>query len=193
MLYKTNLVPIGKDNLANLHLAQDIIDKVNAIHKCNFPKPDVLLNEQVACIRSLREPEKKMSKSDADKLSAITILDSADDILNKIKKAKTDFTSMVTYEPDKRPGVSNLVLLQSLITQKSIEQCVQDAAHLNTGQYKLVLGEQLAEYLKPIRLKAEDLQEDRAHLESILKKGSDKARVIAAQTLNEISQLLGFK
>ena len=134
-----------------------------------------------------------MSKSDADKLSAITILDSADDILNKIKKAKTDFTSMVTYEPDKRPGVSNLVLLQSLITQKSIEQCVQDAAHLNTGQYKLVLGEQLAEYLKPIRLKAEDLQEDRAHLESILKKGSDKARVIAAQTLNEISQLLGFK
>lgn len=193
LIYKTNLVPIGKDNLANLHLAQDIIDKINTIHSANFPKPDVLMNEDVACIKSLREPEKKMSKSDDDKLSKIMILDSPEEIIKKIKRAKTDFQSKVTYEPDQRPGVSNLILLESLVTKKSIEQCVNNAANLDTGKYKLILADQLIEYLKPIRLKTEQIQTDRTYLDSILKQGSDRARVIASQTLDEISQLLGLK
>lgn len=174
LVYKTNLVPIGKDNLANLHLAQDIIDKLNTIYKCDLPKPEVLMNEQVACIKSLREPEKKMSKSDTDQLSKIMILDDADSIINKIKKAKTDFTSSVYYDPEKRPGVSNLILLQSLITGKSIDQLVNEASNMDTGKYKLLLGEQLVEFLKPIKLKTNEVINDKQYLDSILKKGSDK-------------------
>lgn len=193
MIYKTNLVPIGKDNLANLHLAQDITDKMNGRYNCDFPKPEVLMNEEVACIRSLREPEKKMSKSDKDEKSKIQILDSPDVIMSNIKKAKTDFTSRVTYDPANRPGVSNLVLLHSLISKQSVERCVQEAANLDTGQYKLVVGEQLVEFLKPIRLKANEVINDRPYLDAILQKGSEKARAIATETLNEISQLLGLK
>lgn len=193
LLYKTNLVPIGKDNLANLHLAQDMVDKINFIYDSNFPKPQVLMNEEVACIKSLRAPEKKMSKSDPEQLSKIMILDSPDEIVNKIKKAKTDFESTVAYEPEKRPGVSNLVLLHSLASKQSIEKCARDAANLDTGKYKLVVADQLVEFLKPIRLKAQELQKDRAYLDSVLKKGSEKARSIACDTMNEISQLLGLK
>lgn len=192
-MYKTNLVPIGKDNLANLHLAQDIIDKLNIIYKCNLPKPEVLMNEEVACIKSLREPEKKMSKSDGDKLSKIMILDKPDDIINKIKKAKTDFISEVNYDPINRPGVSNLLLLNSLISKKSIDELVNESSNLDTGQYKLILAEQLVEFLKPIRLKTNEVINDRSYLDSILKNGSNKARLIASNTLDEISKLLGLK
>lgn len=186
-------MPIGKDNLANLHLAQDITDKMNSRYNCNWPKPEALMNEEVACIRSLREPEKKMSKSDKDEKSKIQILDTPDVIIGNIKKAKTDFNSRVTYDPANRPGVSNLVLLHSLISQQPVERCVQEATHLDTGQYKLVVGEQLVEFLKPIRLKANEVINDRPYLEAILQQGAEKARAIASQTLNEISQLLGLK
>lgn len=152
-----------------------------------------MINEQVACIKSLREPDKKMSKSDRDSKSKITILDSPDDIINKLKKAKTDFTSAVTYEPELRPGVSNLVLLHSLISNQTTDQCVKEASNLDTGKYKLLIAEQMVEYLKPIRLKANELIKDKSYLNSILKKGSDKAREIASQTLNEINELLGLK
>lgn len=186
-------MPIGKDNLANLHLAQDIADKMNGMYNCRFPKPEVLMNEEVACIRSLREPEKKMSKSDTDTKSKIQILDSPDVIIGNLKKAKTDFTSRVTYDPTNRPGVSNLVLLHSLISRRSVDECVQDATNLNTGEYKLVVGEQLVEFLKPIRLKANEVINDRPYLDSILRTGADQARAIASQTLDEVSQLLGLK
>ena len=193
LIYKTNLVPVGKDNLANLHLAQDIIDKLNNIYHCNLPKPEVLMNETVSCIKSLREPEKKMSKSDTDSKSKITILDEPDEIIYKMKKAKTDFTSAIYFDPEKRPGVSNLILLHSLISKQSIDQCLAEAVNLNTGEYKLVVADQLVEFLKPIRLKTNELIKDKSYLDLILKEGSEKARAIASNTLNEISQLLGLK
>lgn len=133
-----------------------------------------------------------MSKSDKDFKNRIDLTDDPDLILKRIKGALTDFTSAVTYEPDKRPGVSNLILIHSLCTGKTFEDICLEYSHLDTGQYKLVVAEAVIEHLKPIQKEIKYLMDDPLYLSQILKSGSEKASDIAYKTMVQVKEAVGL-
>ena len=132
-----------------------------------------------------------MSKSDVDQKSCIYLNDSADQVLEKCKKAVTDFTGEVTFDPTTRPGVSNLISIHSGCTGQSSDDICKEVSHLNTGQYKLYLADVINEHLGPIREKYEHYENNLNEVETILEQGADKARVIAEQTMSEVKKLIG--
>ena len=133
-----------------------------------------------------------MSKSDKDFKNRIELTDSPDVILQRIKQALTDFTSAVTYEPENRPGVSNLILIHSLCTGKSFEDICLENSHLNTGQYKLVVAEAVIEHLRPIQARIKEYMDDSLYLSQVLKEGSDRAINIACKTIVEVKEAVGL-
>lgn len=133
-----------------------------------------------------------MSKSDPQKMSTITVTDSPDDIALKIRRAVTDFTSDVTFDPESRPGVSNLVTIHAAMAMISVEEAVSQARGLDTGAYKTLVTEAVVQRLTPIRNEIDRLRSDRAHLQETLAQGSRKARELAAPVLKEVRQRVGF-
>lgn len=127
-------MPVGEDQLQHLQLTQELARMFNNRYGETFPIPHAITEVGAAKIRNLRNPTKKMSKSDEDAKTRITLLDSDEEILKKVKKAMTDLTSNVTYEPDQRQGVSNLITIHSLLANKSIENICLEAKDLNTGK-----------------------------------------------------------
>lgn len=143
-------------------------------------------------VRSLRDPTAKMSKSDPQKLATVNVTDSPEDIMLKFRKAVTDFTSEVTFDPDHRPGVSNLITIHSAVTGLGVEEVVRQSAGLDTGQYKAVVAEAVIEKLAPIRSEFERLKDDRSYLEKVLETGAEKAKELAAPVYQKVKRLVGF-
>ncbi|XP_011878448.1 PREDICTED: tryptophan--tRNA ligase, mitochondrial [Vollenhovia emeryi] len=187
LLYKATHVPVGQDQVQHIQLAQDLAYIFNRQYGQTFPIPHTLIsNGPSQRIKSLREPMKKMSKSHADPKTRLNILDEPDVLLEKVKKAVTDFTSEVTYEPDERPGVSNLINIHSLFTGKTPEEICKEAVGLNTGQYKLVLADVVIEKLSPIRKDILRLTGEPAYLDEILKEGAERATELATNCWTEV-------
>ena len=195
LLYKANEVPVGEDQSQQIHLAQHICLKFNKRYGQLFPFPKPVMSNQGFAFRlkSLRKPEKKMSKSDPDAKSRIQVTDEPEEILEKCKKALTDFTSNITFDPETRPGVSNLVMIHNLITGDEVETICQQHRNSTTAEYKVHLADIIIEHFKPIREKTNQLLEDNEMLDSILESGREKASEIAAKTLNEAKVLIGLK
>ncbi|XP_063241741.1 tryptophan--tRNA ligase, mitochondrial isoform X3 [Bacillus rossius redtenbacheri] len=143
-------------------------------------------------LRSLRDPQKKMSKSDADPRSRIELMDSPADIREKCKKAVTDFTSAVTFNPVSRPGVSNLITIHSLLSGLSPEDICRDSSGLDTGRYKLVVAEVIAKNIAPIREKVIHIMSKHQYLDDVLESGAEKAVRIARETWNDVKNKVGF-
>lgn len=133
-----------------------------------------------------------MSKSDPQSMATITITDSPDDIALKIRRAVTDFTSEVTYDPEARPGVSNLVTIHAAMARISAEEAVLQARGLETAEYKKMVSDAVIQRLTPIREEIERLRRDPAHLEGVLVQGTRRARMLAAPVLREVRQRVGF-
>ncbi|CAL9690672.1 unnamed protein product [Knipowitschia caucasica] len=133
-----------------------------------------------------------MSKSDPQSLATITVTDSPDDIALKIRRAVTDFTSEVTYDPDARPGVSNLVTIHAAVTGVSVEEAVSQAKGMDTASYKTLVTEAVVQRLAPIREEISRLRADRTYLESVLSLGAQRAREVAAPVLREVRHRVGF-
>lgn len=133
-----------------------------------------------------------MSKSDPDPKSRIELTDDADAVLEKCKKAMTDFTSAVTFEPETRPAVSNLITLHSLCTGLDPETLCRQSSGLDTAQYKLAVAEAVNEFLQPIRQRYIELMKEPGHLIGILDRGSEKAAEIAQKTWSEVKQVVGM-
>lgn len=148
---------------------------------------------KMACsrIKSLRSPDKKMSKSDPDKRSFIQLIDEPDVILDKCKKALTDSISHVYYDPEKRPGVSNLLIIYHLVTGESLQDLTYRFRKLDTAQFKLSLAEVIIEKFKEVRKEYHRLIRDRGYLESLLNSGRSRAQPIATETVLKVKQLLG--
>lgn len=193
LLYKGTHVPIGDDQLAHLNLAKHITAKFNNVFKTDiFPIPmEVLPKSGAGRVKSLRAPEKKMSKSEADSKSRIELTDSSDDIIRKIRKSVTDMKSAITYDPVERPGVSNLIQIYSIISGLSTDQVCQQFTGKETVHLKKELGELLAEYLKPIRMRILEYSNDRQYLEAVLRDGAAKATTIAEETFSQVQQVIG--
>ena len=195
LLYKAENVPVGEDNLQNVEFTRRLARSFN--HRFNqdvFPIPSAVLVEEEASrrIKSLRHPSKKMSKSDTNQKSCLYILDEPDVIRNKITKSVTDSISQVTFDPEERPGVSNLVCIHSRITNKDPSTIVGEVEHLDTGQYKQLLVDVVVEYFKPIREETVRLLKNRDHLDAVLKRGSDRAESIAIETMDQVKKVIGF-
>ncbi|XP_012537853.1 tryptophan--tRNA ligase, mitochondrial [Monomorium pharaonis] len=187
LLYKATHVPVGQDQAQHIQLAQDLAQIFNKRFGQIFPIPHTLINNGPSQrIRSLRDPTKKMSKSHTDAKSRLNILDEPDVLLEKVKKAVTDFTSEVTYDPEKRPGVTNLIDIHSLLTGKMPEEICNEVVGLNTGQYKLVLADVIIEKLSPIRNDILRLIREPAYLDEILKEGAERATELATNCLMEV-------
>ncbi|KAL0963594.1 hypothetical protein UPYG_G00308360 [Umbra pygmaea] len=191
LLYKSTHVPVGEDQIQHLELAQDLARIFNNTFGELFPEPRALLSS-TRKVKSLRDPSSKMSKSDPQKMATINLTDSPDDISLKIRRAVTDFTSEVTFDPEARPGVSNLVLMHASLAGCSVEEVVGQAKGLDTGKYKQLVVEAVVQALTPIREEIDRLREDRGHLESILARGAVRARELAAPVLKEVRHRVGF-
>ncbi|KAK3097442.1 hypothetical protein FSP39_009675 [Pinctada imbricata] len=191
LLYRSDLVPVGEDQLKHIELARDLARFFNNQFGEAFPVPEGYIGNTPK-IRNLKDPTSKMSKSDDSSMGYITILDSDDEILQKIKKAKTDFTSQVTYDVKERPGVSNLVEIHAAFTGKTYGEICDEVSDLDTGKYKLHLADIVIDKLRPIRDRANDLLQDKHQLEVILKNGKDRASVRAERTLKDVKRLVGF-
>lgn len=194
MLYKAHKVPVGEDQTPHMFIARDLAEKFNRIYGETFPIPEKLVapNKFAARVKSLRYPEMKMSKSEPSIKGRIDIFDEPEVVTERIKKAVSDGIGRITYDPDKRPGVSNLISIHSLCTGQTYEEICNEYHSLSTGQYKLKLAEIVVEFCKPFRLKYLEFLKDDAYLYQTMSKGKLKAAEIADETLREVSNRLGL-
>ncbi|XP_076764652.1 tryptophanyl-tRNA synthetase, mitochondrial [Xylocopa sonorina] len=194
LLYRATHIPIGQDQVQHVQLAQELAVKFNKTFGETFPVPHALTNEQLGeRIKSLRDPLKKMSKSSEDPKGRLNMLDEPDVLLEKIKKSVTDCTSQVTYEPEKRPGVANLIAIHSRLTGKSPDQICSEAEGLDTGKYKFVLADVVIEKLTPIREEYSKLMKEPIYLQEILKNGTERATEIASKCWYDVRDKIGLE
>ncbi|KAM4871871.1 tryptophan--tRNA ligase, mitochondrial isoform 2-T7 [Thomomys bottae] len=189
--YRSTHVPVGEDQIQHMELVQDIARGFNKKYGQFFPVPEAVLTSMKK-VKSLRDPSSKMSKSDSDKLATVRITDSPEEIVLKFRKAVTDFTSEVTYDPVGRPGVSNLVAIHAAVTGLSVEEVVHLSAGLDTARYKLQVADAVIEKLAPIKSEIEKLKTDRDHLQKVLTAGSAKAKELASPVCQEVKTRLGL-
>jgi tryptophanyl-tRNA synthetase len=195
LLYKATHVPVGADQKQHLELCRDIAQKFNSDFKKKiFPIPEPLIQKKIARVMSLRDGTKKMSKSDESDYSRINLKDSADDIIKKIKKAKSDTFSIPDNLKDleKKPEASNLINIYSDLSEMSLEQVLNEVNGKDYSFLKKKLSEALIEVICPIGKKIKSLLEDKRYLEKILNEGTEKARDIAVYNLKEIRNVIGF-
>uniref|UniRef100_A0A1A8KKT4 Tryptophan--tRNA ligase, mitochondrial n=1 Tax=Nothobranchius kuhntae TaxID=321403 RepID=A0A1A8KKT4_NOTKU len=191
LLYKSTHVPVGEDQVQHLDLAQDLARIFNYHYGDVFPEARALLSS-TRKVKSLRDPSAKMSKSDTQAMATINITDSPDDIALKIRRAVTDFTSEVTFDPETRPGVSNLVTIHAAMATITVQEAVSRAKGLDTGAYKTLVSEAVIQRLTPIREEFLRLRADRAHLQNLLELGNRRARELAAPVMAEVRHRVGF-
>ncbi|CAH0392872.1 unnamed protein product [Bemisia tabaci] len=193
LLYKATHVPVGNDQLQNINLACHLVNHFNKKYGNTFPRPQALMIEGLgSSIKSLRDPAKKMAKSSPDPKSRIDITDSPDEIRKKCRKAVTDCTSEIFYEPATRPGVSNMIQIHSSCTGLSIQETCDNFANKDTLVLKDSLADVLIEKLSPIREEIERLQNSPEYIHKILSEGATKAMTIAKPNWLEIKKKVGF-
>lgn len=189
LLYQTDLVPVGQDQKQHLELTRDLAERFNRDFGETFVVPEPFIPPVGANILSLQDPSKKMSKSDENANGAIFLLDDADTITKKFKKAVTDSGTEINFEPD-RPAIRNLLTIYQLLTGKSADECVAHFDGKGYGQFKTELAETTVEFLRPFQERVKDY--DDASLKSILKAGAEKARSIAQNTLQQVYEKTGI-
>ena len=196
LLYKATHVPVGADQKQHLELSRDIAQKFNNDFnkKDFFPLPEPLIQKNISRVMSLRDGTKKMSKSEESDYSRINLKDSSDEIVKKIKKAKTDADPITENIQDyeNRPEAYNLLSIYSDISDQKIETTINEFLGKDFSSLKIKLSEKLVETISPIGKKIIKLMKDKKHLEDVLKKGKQKANIIAEENLKKIREIVGF-
>lgn len=191
LLYQTDIVPVGDDQKQHIELTRDLAERFNKRYGEIFTIPEIRLPENGARIKALQDPLKKMSKSDPNKKSTITILDSPKDIEKKIKSAVTDSEGIVAFDEDKKPGVSNLLIIESALTNISIEALVEKYNGVGYGDFKASVAKSVIEHLAPIQERYETLLVS-DELDVILDEGALKASKLASNTLKNMENAMGL-
>ena len=196
LLYDSTHVPVGDDQKQHLELCRDIAQKFNNDYKVDdfFKIPEPLIQKEFSRIMSLKDGLKKMSKSELSDLSRINLTDEKDQIIMKIKKAKTDALPMPSSIDDlkERPEAKNLIGIYSSITGLSLEKSILNFSGENFSKFKENLAEALVEKLTPISLEIRKLLNEKNYLDQILSDGCKKAHEIASQKVKKIHELVGF-
>ncbi len=196
LLYDATHVPVGDDQKQHLELCRDIAQKFNNDFKVDdfFKIPEPLIQKQFSRIMSLKDGTKKMSKSDLSDFSRINLTDSSDEIINKIKKAKTDIMPMPVSknELEKRLEVKNLIGIFSSITEIDLEKIINKYSGKNFSEFKKDLSEVIVDTIYPISKEIKKLMGDSVYLDKILSDGCDKASEIASKKIKKIHEIVGF-
>jgi len=196
LLYKATHVPVGADQKQHLELSRDIAQKFNNDFKCNnfFPLPEPLISKKISRIMSLRDGTKKMSKSEESDYSRINLKDNADEIIKKIKKAKSDSEPIPNNLKilEKKPEALNLLTIYSELSKTNLEKTLHDLAGKEYSLLKTKLAEILIAEITPVGKEIQKLLDDKSHLKKVLKKGSEKANIIAEENLKNIRDIVGL-
>jgi len=200
LLYQVDSVPVGEDQKQHLELTKNLARKFNQKYGKTFNVPEPLMLETGAKIMSLQNPKKKMSKSQPE--TCLFLFDEPDVIKKKIMSAVTDTGKAIKYDPEKKPGIANLLTIYSLIGQKSIKELEKkfsarggsalDGKDASYAQFKMALVKLLVEKLEPFRLKKKELLAREVYVKEILERGRKRAQIIAAGTMQDVRKKMGL-
>lgn len=192
LLYKADLVPVGEDQRQHLEITRDIAVRFNKLYGDTFVIPEAYVRKESARIMGLQDPESKMSKSSTNPNDVIFIEDEPEVIIKKFKKAVTDSENKVKFDPEGKPGVSNLMQIYSAITNKKMDEIEKEFEGRGYGDFKMTVADSVVETLKPVQEKYKELLENRKYLEEIYEKGAENARKLASKTLREVKDKIGI-
>lgn len=191
LLYNADYVPVGADQKQHLELARNVAERFNGLYSPTFVVPEGLIPKTGARIMSLQDPTKKMSKSDENTASFITLLDMPDQILKKFRRAVTDSEACVRYAEGK-DGINNLMGIYSCITGKSYAEIEKEFAGRGYGDFKTAVGEAVVGELAPIQARYNELVKDKAYLEKCYSEAAPRAEAIARRTLQKVMKKVGY-
>lgn len=191
LLYQTDIVPVGEDQKQHVELARTIARKFNQRFGKVFQEPKTLLPQIGAKIMSLQAPKKKMSKTD-DPRGCIGLFDEPEEIQKKIRAAVTDTGKVIKYDPEKKPGIANLLTIYSLFSKKTIKEIEKKFKGKGYADFKKSLAELLINSLEPFRRKKKELLTREVYVKEILNQGAKRAQSIAQSTMQEVRKKMGL-
>jgi len=192
LLYGTDFVPVGADQKQHLEITRDLAIRFNNRYSQTFTVPEPLIPKVGAKVMSLQDPEKKMSKSDENPNAYISMNDSTDDIIRKFKRAVTDSEACIKFDEENKKGISNLLTIYSLFSGMTIPDAEKQFEGVGYGEFKLAVGEQVANVLQPITAEKNRILSDKAYLESVLKDGAEKANYLAHKMMRKVYKKVGL-
>ncbi|MBT3585415.1 MAG: tryptophan--tRNA ligase [Halobacteriovoraceae bacterium] len=192
LLYQADVVPVGEDQKQHLELARDLVDIFHHRFGETFSTPDPYIGKMGARIMSLQDPTSKMSKSDENPKSFLSIIDPPKTLEKKIKSAVTDLGTEVSFDQSEKPGISNLMTIYSVLSGKTYQQIETDFEGKMYGHLKIELAALVIETLKPVQDKYHDLMKNKDYLDGLLRDHSEKARATAKQTLIKVYDKVGL-
>ena len=191
LLYQSDAVPVGIDQKQHLELTRDIAERFNSIYGDVFTVPQAYIGSAAARVMSLADPSKKMSKSDENPNACVYVLDDKDTVIRKFKRAVTDSDTHIIYSEDK-PGIMNLIDIYRAATGKGIEEIESEFEGKGYGEFKLAVGETVADALAPIREKYNDLAKNKDYVDGIIKNNAQRASYTAERTLSKVRRKVGL-
>ena len=194
LLYQTDLVPVGKDQMQHIEICRDVAQRFNGIYGDVFKIPEGFMPKAGAKVMSLAEPTKKMSKSDENPKAYISMMDDFNVIAKKIKSAVTDSEGVIEYREndETKSGINNLLTIMSAATGKSIDELVGEYSSQGYGTFKSDVAEAVVEMIRPIRGEYDKIIQDKDYLKKICDEGAEKAYYISRKTMTKVKKKVGF-
>ncbi len=192
LLYQTDLVPVGKDQVQHLELARNLAERFNNRYSPTFVVPEGLVYKSGSSIKSLQDPLAKMSKSDPNENAVIALMDDVDSIRRKLKRAVTDSETSVRYDVENKPAIANLLTIYSLTSGESIADAERRFEGCGYGVFKDAVADAVIAVVEPIQREQKRLIADKTYLEGVLKNGAENAERIARKTLAKVYRKMGF-
>lgn len=191
LLYQTDVVPVGKDQLQHLELTRNIAERFNGVFGDVFTIPEAYVGKAGAKIMSLQDPLRKMSKSDENVNASIYLMDEPDAIIRKFKRAVTDSEGCVRYQ-ESQPGIANLIDIYSSCTGKTVQEIEKEFDGKGYGDFKSAVGEAVVGLLEPLQKRYADLSKNKDYIDSMIKQNDEKANYYAQKTLRKVQKKVGF-
>ncbi len=192
LLYRPHYVPVGEDQRQHLELTRDLAQRFNHRYKKTFRLPEPYILKATAKIADLQDPTAKMSKSASSPAGIVEMLDDPKASAKKIRSAVTDSDTVIRFDPEEKPGVSNLLTIYAALTGRTVEALAEDYAGRMYGDLKKELAEVVVDFVTPFREKTLALLEDRTHLTEVLRRGAEQANAVAGATLRDVYERVGF-
>ncbi|MDE6732297.1 MAG: tryptophan--tRNA ligase [Oscillospiraceae bacterium] len=191
LLYQADLVPVGQDQLQHLELARNICQRFNGVYGDVLTMPEGYITKSTAKVMSLQDPQKKMSKSDENANASVWVLDDRDTIIRKFKRAVTDSETEVCAREGK-DGIVNLMSIYGAVTDKSFDEIEAEFKGKGYGDFKLAVGEAVADKLAPMQAEFKRISADKGYIEACMKQGAEKAFRTSRKTLQKVQKKVGF-
>ena len=191
LLYQADLVPVGQDQLQHLELARNICQRFNGVYGDVLTMPEGYITKSTAKVMSLQDPLKKMSKSDENANASVWVLDDRDTIIRKFKRAVTDSETEVCAREGK-DGIINRMSIYGAVTDKTFEEIEAEFKGKGYGDFKLAVGEAVADKLAPMQAEYKRISADKGYIEACMKLGAEKAFKVSRKTLQKVQKKVGF-